>query len=103
MVRGAYILIGFSTLIGIWWASEIGAAAGVLDADLAASLRPVLLWLGIPFAVGTAVYTAFLFGQAEGRDLWQSPLLPAHLLVQAVMSGAAFVLLLGIVLDIDQR
>ncbi|HEY9787677.1 MAG TPA: NrfD/PsrC family molybdoenzyme membrane anchor subunit, partial [Candidatus Obscuribacterales bacterium] len=39
-------------------------------------------------AVMTAVYTAFLFAQAKARDLWQSPLLPAHLLVQAVMAGA---------------
>ena len=33
-------------------------------------------------------YTGFLFGQAEGRDLWQSPLLFWHLIVQAVMVGA---------------
>ena len=35
-------------------------------------------------AVMVAGYTAFLFGQAEGRDLWQSPLLFWHLIVQAV-------------------
>jgi formate-dependent nitrite reductase membrane component NrfD len=35
-----------------------------------------------------AGYTAFLFGQAEGRDLWQSPLLFWHLIVQAVMVGS---------------
>ena len=34
-----------------------------------------------------AGYTGFLFGQAEGRDLWQSPLLFWHLIVQAVMVG----------------
>ena len=54
-----------------------------------------LLVLGVPGAVGAAVYTAFLFGQAEGRDLWQSGLLPAHMLLQSVMAGAAFGLLLG--------
>jgi formate-dependent nitrite reductase membrane component NrfD len=101
LVRGAYILIGFSTLVGVWWAAEVAVAVGILDAALVASLRPALLWLGLPLAVGTAVYTAFLFGQAEGRDLWQSPLLPAHLLIQAVMSGAAFVSLLGLFLDVD--
>ena len=37
----------------------------------------------------TAVYTAFLFGQAKGRDLWQSPLLAPHLIVQALPAGAA--------------
>ena len=40
-------------------------------------------------AAGTAVYTAFLFGQAKGRDLWQSPLLAPHLVVQALCAGAA--------------
>jgi formate-dependent nitrite reductase membrane component NrfD len=36
----------------------------------------------------TAVYTAFLFGQSKGRDLWQSPLLAPHLVVQALLAGA---------------
>ena len=40
-------------------------------------------------AAGTAVYTAFLFGQSKGRDLWQSPLLAPHLIVQALTAGAA--------------
>src|SRR5262249_17918293 len=35
------------------------------------------------------LYTAFLFGQAKGRDLWQSPLLAPHLVVQALLAGAA--------------
>ena len=42
-----------------------------------------------PLAVMAAVYTAYLFAQAKARDLWQSPLLPPHLLVQAVLLGAA--------------
>jgi formate-dependent nitrite reductase membrane component NrfD len=41
-----------------------------------------------------AVYTAFLFGQCEGRDLWQTPLLPVHLIVQTLMCGAALLALL---------
>jgi Ni/Fe-hydrogenase subunit HybB-like protein len=48
-----------------------------------------LAWAGVPFAVLAAVYTAWLFAQAKARDLWQSPLLPPQLLVQAVASGAA--------------
>ena len=54
----------------------------------------------IVLAVLSAVYTAFLFAQAEGRDLWQSPLLSAHLLVQAVMAGAAGLLLLGLFVEL---
>jgi formate-dependent nitrite reductase membrane component NrfD len=41
-----------------------------------------------------AAYTAFLFGQCEGRDLWQTPLLPVHLIVQALLCGSAVLALL---------
>jgi Ni/Fe-hydrogenase subunit HybB-like protein len=40
-------------------------------------------------AILTAVYTAFLFAQAEGRDLWQGALVPWHMFVQAAMAGSA--------------
>jgi Ni/Fe-hydrogenase subunit HybB-like protein len=52
-------------------------------------------WLaivGIPTAAAAAVYTAYLFAQAKARDLWQSPLLAPHLLVQAGMVGSAVML-----------
>jgi Ni/Fe-hydrogenase subunit HybB-like protein len=52
-------------------------------------------WLavrGLPAAAAAAVYTAFLFAQAKARDLWQSPLLAPHLLVQAVLLGSAVTL-----------
>ena len=42
-----------------------------------------------------AGYTAFLFGQAEGRDLWQSPVLFWHLQAQAVMVGSGVLLVLA--------
>jgi len=47
------------------------------------------------------VYTAFLFGQAEGRDLWQSGLLPVHLVVQALMVGGATLLAVGAFTPLD--
>jgi Ni/Fe-hydrogenase subunit HybB-like protein len=47
---------------------------------------------GLPLAALAAVYTAYLFAQAKARDLWQSPLLPAHLLVQAGLAGSAALL-----------
>jgi formate-dependent nitrite reductase membrane component NrfD len=40
-------------------------------------------------ALATAGYSAFLFGQAEGRDFWQSPLVLPHLIIAAVVAGAA--------------
>ena len=39
--------------------------------------------------VGVAGYTALLFAQCKGRDLWESPALLPHLLVQAVLCGGA--------------
>ncbi len=96
LVRGAFILVGFSTVAGLWWLIETGAYLGWWTATMAGAVRPFLLWIGLPLAIGSAVYTAFLFGQAEGRDLWQSTLLPIHLLVQAVMAGAAALLVLDV-------
>ena len=44
----------------------------------------------IPLALATAVYTAFLFRQARGRELWcEDRLLPAHLAAQALAAAAA--------------
>lgn len=88
LARGSILLIGFSTIAGLWPALEIGAVMGLLPEGLAEGARPFLMGLGVPFAFGAAIYTAFLFGQAEGRDLWQSPLLPLHLVVQAAFAGA---------------
>jgi Fe-S-cluster-containing dehydrogenase component/formate-dependent nitrite reductase membrane component NrfD len=98
LARGAYILVSFSTLAGLWWLLEAGAYFDILSPNLAEAVRPVALWLGLPLAIGAAIYTAFLFSQAEGRDLWQSPLLPAHLVIQAFMAGSAALLVVSFVL-----
>jgi len=102
LARGAVVLIGFSTLAGVWTVLELAGWQGWLGADAVSAARPWLLWLGVPFAIGAAVYTAFLFGQAEGRDLWQSPLLPVHLLVQAVMMGGATLLVVGAFVELPR-
>jgi formate-dependent nitrite reductase membrane component NrfD len=49
-----------------------------------------------------AGYTAFLFGQCEGRDLWQTPLLLPILLAQAVVAGASVFAVLDLVMDIPE-
>ncbi|MGF1466846.1 MAG: NrfD/PsrC family molybdoenzyme membrane anchor subunit [Sandaracinaceae bacterium] len=95
LTRGAVLLIGFSTVAGLWWVAETAAWLGWIPAAPVDAARPALLAVGAPLAVGAAIYTAYLFGQAEGRDLWQSPLLPAHLLVQALMMGGAALLVVS--------
>jgi len=80
LVRGAWILMANTAVVALWW------IAGMVDSPTA------LEWLALPAvlgAVGTAGYTAFLFGQCEGRDLWQSPLVLPMLLSQAVTAGGA--------------
>jgi formate-dependent nitrite reductase membrane component NrfD len=46
-------------------------------------------WLNAIVGVAVAGYTAFLFAQCKGRDLWESKWLLPHLLVQAILVGAA--------------
>ena len=80
LVKGAFIIAGYTLVL-----------AAHFIATLAGSVT-VQTWLtiaGIPLSVLTAVYTAYLFAQAKARDLWQNPLLPPHLLVQALLLGAA--------------
>lgn len=85
LVRGGFILTAYGGVL----TAHIGAALmGRAD------LTPTLGWIGGPLAAMAAAYTAYLFAQASARDLWQSPLLPAHLLVQAVVAGAAVLLCL---------
>ena len=51
----------------------------------------------------TAGYTAFLFAQCEGRDLWQTPLLLPLLLARAVVAGAAAYAILDLFMDIPSQ
>jgi len=48
-----------------------------------------------------AIYTAFLFAQAKGRDFWQSPLLVLHMFVHSIMAGASLYAILAMVTGAD--
>ncbi len=85
LVWGSYALAAFGAVSGLWLIVGILVQAGVVASAHAVFL--VLAVLAIPTGVLVAGYTGFLFGQAEGRDLWQSPLLFWHLVVQALMVG----------------
>jgi formate-dependent nitrite reductase membrane component NrfD len=101
LARGAFILMGFTVVAGLWLVIEGAAYGGLLNPSLAVATRLPLLTLGFILAIGAAIYTAYLFGQAEGRDLWQSTLLPAHLVIQATMVGSAVLLLLGLIVPMS--
>lgn len=81
LVRGGFIIAGYGLVLTLH-----------LAVALAGGDPALLRWLlvpGIPLAALTAVYTAWLFAQSKARDLWQSPLLPPHMLVQSLLAGAA--------------
>jgi Fe-S-cluster-containing dehydrogenase component/formate-dependent nitrite reductase membrane component NrfD len=92
LTRGAVVLIAFTAVAGLF-----GMAHALGRPDLAR----YTIWPGVILAILSAVYTAFLFAQAEGRDLWQSPLLSVHLFVQAVMAGAAALSMAGLVTGVS--
>ncbi len=102
VARGAFILVGFSIVAGCWWLLEGLAQMGVLPAGLATGARPIAGWITFPLALLAVIYTAFLLGQAEGRDMWQSQLLPFQLLTQSVMVASGVLLLLKLVVPFPE-
>jgi Fe-S-cluster-containing dehydrogenase component/formate-dependent nitrite reductase membrane component NrfD len=80
LVWGGVILLVFGLIEALWFFASLFSLVLILR---------VLLIPALLFGFASAGYTAFLFGQAEGRDFWQSPLLFPILLVQATLAGAA--------------
>ncbi|MDQ3666728.1 MAG: polysulfide reductase NrfD [Acidobacteriota bacterium] len=83
LVKGAFIIAGYTLVLAVHFAASWFAAY---------SLHRWLMIPGLPLAVLTAVYTAYLFAQAKARDMWQNPLLPPHLMVQSLLVGSAALL-----------
>jgi Fe-S-cluster-containing dehydrogenase component/formate-dependent nitrite reductase membrane component NrfD len=77
---GGYLLSAFGLVSAVWLIAEL---AGGSDAIA------VIAWVSLPFSLAAAIYTAFLFGQAPGRELWQTWVFTPHLLARAVIGGAA--------------
>lgn len=101
LTRGAVILTGFGIVLGGWWAMELMTHLDVVSTSTRDLTRMIAQYVGLPFAFGTAIYTAFLFSQAEGRDLWQSSQLPIHMGVQSLMVGAASMVLMTELLQVQ--
>jgi Fe-S-cluster-containing dehydrogenase component/formate-dependent nitrite reductase membrane component NrfD len=99
VARGAYIMVTFTAVAGLWWLLEGAAQLGWLPAELIRIIRPIAAWIVFPFALGVVIYTAFLLGQAEGRDMWQNPLLPFQLFSQSMMVASGVFLALSLLVD----
>ncbi|GJM36456.1 MAG: 4Fe-4S ferredoxin [Saprospiraceae bacterium] len=92
LVRGGYAITIYGGLLSLLALSNwMGWTA----------MATPLMWLTALIAVVVAIYTAFLFAQAKGRDFWQSPTLAIHMLVHSLMAGAATFAILGLVVKSD--
>lgn len=92
LVRGGLIITGYGAFLAAW------AAGRWLQLSL---LEALGLWGGAVFSLLTALYTAFLFGAAKGRDFWQSPMLPLHMLLNSVIAGGSAMAMLSVLFPLQ--
>jgi len=90
LVKGGYSITAYGGLLTL-----LGAATWF---EWSAIILPVQ-WITAVVAIIVAVYTAFLFAQAKGRDFWQSPTLCIHMLVHSFMAGAAAFALINLFVE----
>lgn len=84
LTRGSYIITAYGGILTLWLIASFAGFEKILK-----FIEP----LGIILALLTAVYTAFLFAQAKGRDFWQSPMLGLHMIIHSIMAGFAVFLI----------
>jgi Fe-S-cluster-containing dehydrogenase component/formate-dependent nitrite reductase membrane component NrfD len=92
LVRGSFVIGFYGAAASAFLLLGILGGLDVLSTSVADTAERIVGGFALAGAIGTACYTAFLFAQAKARDLWQSPLLPPHLAVQAALVGAASLL-----------
>jgi len=78
LVRGAYGISVFGLLVSLMLLALVQGWG---------TLYRWLMWPSFGFALLGSTYTAFLFAQAKGRDLWQSPTSAFRMLNQAMLCG----------------
>ena len=86
LVRGGYTITVYGGLVTLMGAAHFFGYAEMAE---------WFVWPVLVLSILLAIYTAFLFAQAKGRDFWQSPLLILHMLLHAVVGGCAALLLAG--------
>lgn len=87
LVKGAFIIAGYTLVLAVHFIASWTRSVKV---------QQWLMIPGIPLSTLSAVYTAYLFAQAKARDMWQNPLLPPHLFVQALLLGSGILLVLAV-------
>jgi Fe-S-cluster-containing dehydrogenase component/formate-dependent nitrite reductase membrane component NrfD len=88
MVWGAYFLTAQGIITTLWIIAAVFGAGRTLT---------WLLWPAIVSSLLTTCYTGFLFAQGLARDLWQGPQSTVDLLAQAIVEGAAALILAGLI------
>src|SRR5258706_5919012 len=107
LVKGAFIIAGYSLVLALHFAATVFGSSVLREplapnqvvASWAMSTQWWLIFPGLALASLTEIYTGYLFAQAKARDLWQNPLLPPHLFVQALLLGSAVTLTIAASLD----
>ena len=80
LVKGAYAITAFGGLVTLM------AVALIFEWEW---VGKIAFWGAGAVGIVVAIYTAFLFAQASGRDFWQSPALVLHMLAHSLLGGAA--------------
>jgi len=93
LVKGGYSISIYGGLISVF---AVVYFLGMGD------FAAILIYPTAFFAVIVAIYTAFLFAQAKGRDFWQSPTLAFHMLIHSFMAGAAAYMIVDTFIEIGE-
>lgn len=94
LVRGGYAITIFGGLL---------VALGLTHFIEWYRFTNVILMATLVIAVVVAVYTAYLFAQAKGRDFWQSPTLALHMLVHSLMAGSVVFLIFSMIFSMQSE
>jgi formate-dependent nitrite reductase membrane component NrfD len=92
LVRGGYAITVFGGLLTLMLAAMYFSWTQILT--------PTFIITGL-VAIIVAIYTAFLFAQAKGRDFWQSPTMAIHMLVHSFMAGIAVYFIFTLVTETE--
>jgi formate-dependent nitrite reductase membrane component NrfD len=88
LVRGSWILTAQAIAFAVWFLAGAFEQEGIVKGAI---------WVSAIIGLATAGYTAFLFGQARGRPLWNGPLLVWHMIAAAFAVGGGISLIASLV------